>query len=227
VLQASTTTALTAAPVPAIVGMPVQLTATVSQPGSSGVVLGGAVDFLEGALPIPGCSAVPVVSGVAICNTSFSPAGVRTLVANYLGDNNNLPSSDSLQLMVNRVPTTTTLTVLPDSVPINGVVNLSVLVEGGVPPLSGTVSITANGFPIPECQNLTLVGGMASCQFIALEANEFLLVATYSGDVDDDSSSGTASLTVFALSIPVGGPWVVMLLVLLMMALARRAIRQL
>ena len=221
---ATTVTALTANPDPAVVGMPVQLTATVSQPTAVGVALTGNVDFLDGVTPIAGCSDVPIVAGVAQCSTSFAPTGTRNLQANYLGDANNLASNGALSLLVDRVATTTTLVVSPSSVVSYDTVQLGITVGGGVAPLDGTVSVTSNGVPIAQCQNLTLSGGMTACQFVASQVGTFTLVATYSGDVDDASSSGSAVLRVDALVLPVGGPWVMLVLGFGLLLLGRRSL---
>jgi hypothetical protein len=224
--QAATTTALSAAPNPAIIGMPVQLTASVSQPAAVGVALGGNVDFLDGATPIPGCSAVAVVAGAAQCATSFAATGTRNLQANYLGDANNLVSTGTLDLAVDRVPTGTMLVVTPNPVLRDNDVQLAIAVSGGVAPLSGTVSVTSNGIPIAECQNLVLVAGATGCQFHALLEGQFTLVATYSGDVDDDSSSATAILSVGVVELPIGGRDMTLLLGLGLLLLGLRGLRR-
>ncbi|SFN27482.1 Ig-like domain-containing protein [Dokdonella immobilis] len=224
--QAATTTTLSAAPDPAIIGMPVQLTASINQPLAVGVALGGSVDFLDGATPIPGCSAVNVVAGIAQCSTSFAATGIRNLQANYLGDANNLASTGTLDLAVDRVPTSTTLGVSPNPALSNTDVQLAIAVSGGVAPLSGTVSVTSNGVAIAECQNLVLVAGTTGCQFRTALEGQFTLVATYSGDVDDDGSSATAILDVGTVELPIGGRWITLLLGLGMVLLGLRVLRR-
>lgn len=224
--QAATSTQLDAIPDPAVVGMPVDLDATVSQPGAAGVALTGNVDFLDSGNPIAGCTAMPLVAGVAQCSTSFTPSGLRNLSANYLGDANNLPSSGTLDLLVDLVPTTTTLLVTPNNVLRNADVRLDVTVAGGVAPLSGTVSVTSNGNPIAECQGLSLTAGTTSCLFRPQLSGQFLLVATYSGDVDDGASSGSAGLTVGSVELPVGGRWMVLLLAAGLLLIGVRAARR-
>jgi hypothetical protein len=217
---------LTANPDPAIVGMPVQLSAAVSQPVAVGVTLGGSVDFLDAGNPIAGCTAVPLVAGVAQCSTSFTPAGTRNLSANYLGDANNLASSAALDLLVDLVPTTTTLLVTPAQVLRNADVRLDITVTGGVAPLSGTVSVTINGAPIAECQSLALAVDSTSCMFRPQLSGQFTLVATYSGDVDDGASSGTAGLSVGFVELPVGGRWMILLLAAGLLLIGTRATRR-
>ena len=77
----STTTTLTASPNPASAGAPVTLTATVApSPGAAGTV-----QFLDGAAVIAGCSAVPLVGGVATCTTPPIQPGTHSLTAVYSG----------------------------------------------------------------------------------------------------------------------------------------------
>jgi hypothetical protein len=213
---AATSTLLSADPNPVVSGMPLTLTATVNQGAAIGVPLTGTVDFLADGNPIPGCTAVALASGAAQCATSFSPAGDRSLVANYSGDGNNLPSSGALLLGVVRVPTTTTISLTPASVPVQGPVLASITVSGGVAPLSGTVSLSANGDPIDGCQTLILSAGQTSCAFQLAKANSFEILAVYSGDEDDQPSSGTATLSVNPLAIPVLGPLGLAMLMLLL-----------
>ncbi len=196
---APTTTALGAQPNPAIVGQNVVLTATIT----GGVNPGGTVAFLDAGNPIAGCAAVAVSAAAANCSTSFTPQGTRNLSANYSGDANNLASSGALALPVERVPTTTVLTVMPAAVVVGEPVTLSVTVSGGVPPLSGTVSITANGAPLPVCQAMSLdANGQVQCMAVFADFNVYQLVASYSGDVDDQPSVGAASVTVTAIPVP-------------------------
>lgn len=76
-----TTTTLAASPNPASAGVPVTLTATVSpSPGTEGTI-----QFLDGGNPIPGCTAVPLVAGVATCVTAPIQAGTHSMTAVYSG----------------------------------------------------------------------------------------------------------------------------------------------
>jgi hypothetical protein len=53
--------------------------------------------------------------------------------------------------------------------------------DGGTP--SGTVTLTSNGNPIPECPSpVTLVGGVALCTTESLPAGQDLIAAHYNGD---------------------------------------------
>ena len=74
----ATTLSLTSSSNTVGMGASVTLTATVSPASAAGTVT-----FLDGATPIAGCSAVPVVAGAAQCTTSDLPPGARSLTAVY------------------------------------------------------------------------------------------------------------------------------------------------
>jgi hypothetical protein len=85
-VQASTTV-LVGSPNPAGIGQTVTYTATVTGLGGSPT---GTVSFTDNGVPIPGCTAVPLVNGVATCTVAkgypVSQVGVHTIVATYSGD---------------------------------------------------------------------------------------------------------------------------------------------
>lgn len=86
-----TTTILTAVPNPASAGARITLTATVApSPGATGTV-----QFLDGGVAIAGCSAVPLVGGVAACTTPPVTQGTHTLTAVYSGGGSFLGSTSS------------------------------------------------------------------------------------------------------------------------------------
>ncbi|MGD9584010.1 MAG: Ig-like domain repeat protein [Lysobacterales bacterium] len=104
VTPAQTVLNLSASANPIALGAAVQFNASI---GNGVSPLTGTVDFLADGLPIAGCSAVPVVSAAAACNTSFSTVGVIGISANYSGDANNLPASANLLLSVQALPVPT------------------------------------------------------------------------------------------------------------------------
>jgi trimeric autotransporter adhesin len=87
VARLTTTTALTAAPNPAVAGQSVTLTATVS-PGNPT----GTVSFFDGANLL---GSNPVASGVATFATSTLSTGSHSLTASYSGDTNNAPCTSA------------------------------------------------------------------------------------------------------------------------------------
>lgn len=97
-------------------GASATLTATVTVDNFP--VVRGSARFLDGATPITGCDAVPLVvsgtTGNAECVTSALPAGVRNFYARYSGDELNfIGTSDPVTITVSAP----TITVSPSSLP--------------------------------------------------------------------------------------------------------------
>ena len=78
---ARTTTTVSAAPNPALVGEAVSITATVSPRPAY-----GAVSFTSGGALLSGCSLRPVVNGQATCSARFSTVGEHNVEASYSGE---------------------------------------------------------------------------------------------------------------------------------------------
>ena len=170
-------------------------------------------------------ASVPVASDTAVCTTTFTTVGTRAVSASYSGDANNLPSAGNLSLVVDRAPTTTVLSAQPNPVAPGAPVLLTATVTGGYGGLSGTVSFTVDGAPVPNCQNLPLVAGVAQCMTSFSTPGTLALVASYSGDVDDQPSSGALTLNVLLMPIPMLGGWALALLALLLGTLGAGALR--
>lgn len=219
---APTTTTLAAQPSAAIVGSSVTLTASI---GAGVAPRTGTVAFTADGNPIAGCAAVPVSSDAASCTTTFTTVGTRAVGASYSGDGNNLPSAGSLSLPVDRAPTTTVLAAQPNPVTPGAPVLLTATVSGGYGTLSGSVSFSALGVPVPGCQNLALVTGVAQCATSFSTPGAIALLASYSGDVDDQPSSGAASLQVSLMSIPALDIAALAALALLLLGLGLVALR--
>lgn len=219
---APTTTTLAAQPNPAIVGSSVTLTASI---GAGVAPRSGTVAFTADGNPIAGCAAMPVASDTAVCTTTFTTVGTRAVSASYSGDANNLPSAGNLSLLVERAPTTTVLSAQPNPVAPGAPVLLTATVTGGYGGLSGTVSFSSGGVAIPGCQNLALVAGVAQCSTSFATPGTIALTVSYSGDIDDQPSSGASSLQVLLVSIPaLDGP-ALTLLGLLLLGLGLAALR--
>ena len=93
--KTTTTTTLSSAPNPSIVGASESFTATVS-----GAAPTGTVAFTDGGSAITGCSAIALPTGAAgsktaTCNTSSLSAGMHNIVATYSGDGANNPSTSA------------------------------------------------------------------------------------------------------------------------------------
>ena len=117
----------------------------------------------------------------------------------------------SLGLDIPGVPTITTVTTATKVVHRNSLVTLVAIVTSPIP-LTGTVSFSDNGVPIPGCQDVPLSATppyVADCTVIFSTAGSQLIVATYSGSVIAMASvSLPLTLVVIAPTIP-RGYWLV------------------
>jgi hypothetical protein len=198
VSQSQTTTALTAAPEPSVVGQSVTLTATVSvtAPGAGppgGAVLSGTADFFNGATLL-GSSSLGA-GGVATLSTSFATSGTFQLHAVYNGDTNYAGSTSvDYPHVVGAVATTTTIASdLPDP---SGqgqayAVVVSVTSQFGATP-TGTVVVDDG---VGQTCNITLAAGAGSCNISSTTLGALTLTATFTSDVPADfqGSSDTES----------------------------------
>jgi hypothetical protein len=101
------------------------------------------------------------------------------------------------------VPTTTTVAAAPDPVSYGQTVTFTATVsptDGG-----GSVAFSADGTPVAGCsaQPLTLASGFtyqAVCTTSALAADGHTITATYSGDTDEATSTGSTGVSVEPLA---------------------------
>ncbi|MET8565693.1 Ig-like domain-containing protein [Streptomyces flaveolus] len=98
---APSATSVTASPASAVVGSPVQLTATVSCASDPSGGIG--VSFFDGSTPLP---TVPVgANGQASYTTSFTTVGTHTITAAYNGNGNCDASNSTTTVQVSSSPT--------------------------------------------------------------------------------------------------------------------------
>ena len=107
-VRAASTTTLTSSANPSVVGQPVTFTATVSS--TAGTPTGNVTFSRDGT----SLGTVPLSGGQAAVTTSTLAVGPHTITAEYRGDVNSQPSSDTLIQTVNKAATTTTLTSAPN-----------------------------------------------------------------------------------------------------------------
>jgi hypothetical protein len=184
VVEATTQTALTVTPDPAVVLGTVTFTATVT---GSGATPAGSINFLANGV-IVGTSAL--TSGTATFTDSALPAGSYTMTAQYLGDPTNAAStSPNVSETISLIPTTTVLASAtttgtnPQVVLVAAVVNNS---TGGTVP-TGTVTFyngtTSLGtFPVNASGAATLTSNLVS-------GTNYAVDAVYSGDTDHSAST--------------------------------------
>lgn len=184
VLQATTQTAVTASPNPAVVTQPVTFTAKVTGNGGTPT---GTVTFLNGSAAL---GVATLASGAATLTTSSLSAGTYSITATYAGDANDMPSSaPAYSLTVSTISTTTTL----GSASTGGTNAQTLLVASVVdnttgPVPTGTVTFTNGGATLGSA---TINGsGIATFLPNLAAGTNYSIVATYAGD---PSHAGSAS----------------------------------
>src|SRR6185503_4320722 len=138
------------------------------------------------------CSATLPATSCSLASTS---AGTKTLTANYGGDSNFKTSSGTAAHTVNKADTTTAISLVS---PEPSVVGQSYTVTFGVTvnaPGAGTPggTVTVNDGNGGTC-SATLPA--TSCSLASTSAGPKTLTASYGGDSNFNTSSGTASHTV-------------------------------
>jgi hypothetical protein len=215
-LPAATITTLVATPNPAAVGQTVTLTATVTSPSAVGLVPTGTYSFtLGGTVPVPPSSTcgspIALVAGVATC--TFEQAGpggtLITYSATYSGDVSFLTSTGTTTMTPAPAATTTTLVATPNPATVGQTVTLTATVAStviGVKP-TGTYSFTLGGtVPVPPASTcgspvaIIPATGVATCTFEEAGPGGTLITysATYSGDANFVTSTGSTSITPLA-----------------------------
>jgi hypothetical protein len=133
--KASSTTAISSSLNPSAVGSNVTFTITVGPVAPATTTPTGNVQFLTNDVAIG--DPVSLVAGVAALDTALLPPGTNTVTANYLGEGNYLPSSDSLPQVV---------TVIAETPSLLGIVN------------NGDGSVTMTFAGTPGAEYLVLAG---------------------------------------------------------------------
>jgi hypothetical protein len=201
---AQTTTTVAAVPNPGTAGAPVAITATVMLAGG-GAMTGGTVSFADtfnGATVTLGNPVALSGTGTATVNPLLAP-GTHSIVATYSGDVDGATSvSAAYSLTVNQAATQTTVTATPNPALVQATITFTATVAsvgGGIP--SGTVTFNANGNPIGAAATLDATG-TATITSAALAAGTYTITAVYSGDTNDQTSTGTGAPPLVVGTIP-------------------------
>ncbi|HVN94515.1 MAG TPA: Ig-like domain repeat protein [Terracidiphilus sp.] len=200
VALATTATAITVAPDPAVVGAAVTITAKVT---GNGGTPGGTVNFIANGTTL--ASAV-LTAGTATFTTSTLAPGNYSITANYLGDPADAPStSTAINETVGLIPTTTGLG--------------SSLTTGPTPQVVLVATVLNNGTGVAPTGTVTFMSGTTTLGSATLNASgvatltpnltagvNYNIVANYSGDADHLPSSSPAvqvsgTPTMFSLSV--------------------------
>ena len=201
VTAASTTTALSSAPNPALFRSSVVFTAVVSPVAPGGGTPTGTVTFNTAPnTPLGTCSNVSLSSGSATCTTDALPRGTTSVTAVYAGTTNYLTStSNTVSQSVGAVPSTTTLASSANPSVFGQAVLLTATVAGSQPGTpSGTVSFFDGEAAIAGCSSVPLNTDTltATCSPAPLAPAAHSLKAVYNGNTDFSTSNGTLSQTV-------------------------------
>ena len=193
-VSAQTTTTLTASPASPAYGQAVTLTAIVA-PTVGSTVATGLVTFTDGSTTL-GMGSLNGSGVATFTTTSPLAVGSHSLVASYAGDSINLPSQSSpLALSVGTEATTASLSVSPTSPAFGQAVTLTATVTAafGVP--TGMVTFTDGSMTLGTI--MVNGSGVATLTTTSLAVGSHPLLATYSGDGNDQvSQSSTFTLVV-------------------------------
>lgn len=186
---AGTTVAVTSnTPNPSNYGQQVTFVATVTPSGT--VPATGAVKFYYGTTLIGTNNLVGATNQTSITYSSL-PVGADMITADYQGDSNN-SASNSLPVTQNvqKTQTSTTVSATPQPNGIAGgsvVISATVKVVSGSASVTGTVSFASGATPLGTA-NVNPTTGIASITLTNVSPATYSIVATYSGDSNDDTS---------------------------------------
>ena len=190
-----TTTSLTASPGSSTYGQSVTYSAAVSS--SSGTPSAGTVSFSAGSAAL--CTAIPLSStATASCVTSSTPAGSAvTVTAAYSGGSSFAGSQGSTQVAVPKASTTTAVSANATSVSSGQTLTYSVAVTpqySGSP--TGAVAVSVGSTQVCTVTLTAADNGAGSCSSASAPVgNKQTVSASYAGDSDFTTSSGTSSST--------------------------------
>jgi uncharacterized repeat protein (TIGR03803 family) len=197
VTKANTTTAVTSSQNPSVFGQSVTFSATVSAvPPGAGTPTGQVQLVIDGANV--GAPVTLAAGSASFPSISTLSTGSHTVAVNYLGDPNFLTSTGNLptQTVIKATTTTTVTSSLNPSIfnqSVTFTATVSAVAPGAGTP-TGTVTFTYGSTTL--CSNVALTGGVATCAYATLPVGSDVVTASYSGDTNFSSSSGTITQTV-------------------------------
>ncbi|MFE2188881.1 Ig-like domain repeat protein, partial [Streptomyces sp. NPDC059455] len=199
VLQSATTTTVSAAPEPSVVGRPVSFTATVAAVAPGGGSPTGTVtfDFGDGSTP----AATPVVDGLATAVHAYTTAAGSPypVTATYGGSPDFTGSGDLVTHSVGRALTTTAVVSAPDPSVAGQPVTITATIAA-VAPGAGTPTGTVTFDPGDGTPAITapMTAGVATVThtWADTSGSPYTITANYGGDADFTASTGTDTHTV-------------------------------
>ncbi|WP_215816431.1 Ig-like domain-containing protein [Pimelobacter sp. 30-1] len=195
VFAATTTTSVSSAPNPSVVGQNVTITATVTPDAPATGDPQGAVQFEIDGQPGP---YVALEDGTATMSTSTLARGTHQVKARYLSADPNFVTSVSTTAThtVNKAATrTTVVSSAPTAVsgqPVTFTATVGVVAPGAGSP-SGTVTFTDGNTVLDTVPVSSATGGIASVTLDDLGVGQHAIVATYDGDDSFTGSNGSVA----------------------------------
>lgn len=193
-VQGISSVAVTGAPNPSNYGQQVTFTATVTPAGATPAT--GAVKFYYGTTLLGTNNLVGTTNQTTITYSSL-PVGTDNITAQYAGDVNNAPSTTAAPYpqVVNKTQTSTTVSATPQP---NGIAGGSIsitatvqIVSGSSATIGGTVTFTNGGNPLGAPVAVNPSTGKATLTLNNVAPATYSIIATYSGDSNDDVSVST------------------------------------
>ena len=191
-----TTTVVTSSANPSVPGQGVTYTAIVAPVAPASGTPTVTTTFMDGTTTISGCSAQPLVGGVAWCTASYPGIGTHAITATYNGDSDFIGSTSPLF--------TQTINQGATAAVITSTVNPSIAGQGvsftatvpAVAPASGTPTGTVlymdGASTLAGCVAQPLVAAVASCTVTFAGVSTHTVTAVYSGDADFTASTSPA-----------------------------------
>jgi len=186
IVKQAATVVLTASPNPAIVTSSVALVATVTAPSGTPT---GTIVFYDGTTAIG--SAAVNGSGVATFSTALLSAATHSLTAQYSGDTTNASATSNVVSEVIQLATSVTTLASNQATATVGttVTFTSSVTSTNGPAPTGTVQFTDGTTLLGSAS--VLANGTASLPVSILAPGAHAIVATYSGDSDNATSSSS------------------------------------
>jgi len=216
----TTSTMVSGSPNPSTVNQSVTFTATVVSSSTGATNPTGTMAFsyvLNSGSPVTMCASAPVTAatGVATCTASLPTNGSYTVSAVYGGDQNFITSTGTTNQTVGYAPNTTTVvgpsTAPTVNQPATFKATITPTISGSTNP-TGTVtfSYTSTGVttPVNLCAPVTVSTTAsvttAQCTSALPATGSYTVTATYNGDNNFATSSGTTPETVSKTATGVG-----------------------
>ena len=206
--KATPTISLTSSANPAAAGASVTITATVAyQFPAQALQQTETVTFYDGATPL-GTEPVVLGQSTATLVTSTLSAGSHSITAQYSGDIDNLSATSApLNQVITSALATPTITLTSSANPAS--VSAQVTFTASLTSAAGTPTGSITFYDgTTQLGSGSVTSGMASCSTSTLAAGAHTITATYGGDSNFSSVTGSAltqTIEAFTLSAPGGG----------------------